>query len=100
MGASTCFGAYRGRRQVGFARVVTDGVTFAWICDVFVEEGERGNGVGSRLMTAIVEDSRLRRVRRTILTTSSAAGLYERFGFARVDHPERWMERRVQPDPE
>ena len=75
-------------------------MTFGWICDVFVDESERGSGVGSRLMAAILADPGLRRVRRMILTTSSAASLYERVGFKPLDHPERWMERRVSPDPE
>lgn len=73
-------------------------MTFAWICDVFVDEAERGSGIGTRLMSALLDDPRLRRVRRTLLTTSSAAGLYERFGFAQLEHPERWMERRARPD--
>jgi GNAT superfamily N-acetyltransferase len=89
-----------GPRQVGFARVVTDQATFAWVCDVFVDEAFRGRGVGSRLMAAILADPRLGRVRRMLLATSNAAALYERFGFEPLDHPERWMERRLAPVPE
>ena len=73
---------------------MTDQATFAWICDVFVDEAYRGRGVGSGLMDAILADARIAGVRRMLLATSSAAALYERFGFAPLDHPERWLERR------
>jgi N-acetylglutamate synthase-like GNAT family acetyltransferase len=79
---------------------VTDQATFAWICDVYVDEAVRGRGVGSQLMEAILADVRLSRVPRMLLATTSAAALYERFGFAPIDHPERWLERRLPPDPE
>jgi len=92
---SLCFGAHVGPRQIGFARVVTDQATFAWICDVFVDEAFRGRGIGGRLMAEIVGDPRLQRLRRMILATSDAAALYERYGFTPLDHPERWMERRA-----
>ena len=91
---SLCFGAYRGRQQVGIARVVTDYATFAWICDVFVDENERGRGVGSALMAAITQDPRLRDLRRLMLATRDAHELYARFGFTPLAAPERWMERR------
>lgn len=90
---SSCFSALVDGRQVGFARVVTDGATFAWVCDVFVDEAWRGHGVGSRLMAAIVADPRLQGLRRMVLATSDAGPLYERFGFGPLGHPERWMER-------
>jgi GNAT superfamily N-acetyltransferase len=73
---------------------VTDQATFAWICDVYVDEAFRGRGIGTRLMAQIVADPRLQRLKRMLLATSDAAGLYERFGFKPLDHPERWMERR------
>ena len=92
---SVCFGAFRGPAQVGFARVITDGVTFAWLCDVFVDESERGTGVGSRLLEAVLADPRVRDVKRVALSTTDAAGLYARFGFEPLAHPERWMERRA-----
>jgi GNAT superfamily N-acetyltransferase len=94
--SSFCFGAFRGGRQVGFARVITDGVTFGWLCDVFVDEPERGRGVGTALMGAIVEDERLRRLR-LVLATRDADALYAAHGFRPLVHPERWMER---PRPE
>jgi GNAT superfamily N-acetyltransferase len=92
---SVCVAAYRGEAQVGFARVITDGVTFAWLCDVFVDESERGNGIGTRLVEAILADPRVGNVRRVALSTTDAAGVYTRFGFRPLDHPERWMERRA-----
>ena len=73
---------------------MTDQATFAWICDVYVEEAFRGRGIGGRLMTAILDDPRLQGLHRMILSTSSAAGLYEAYGFVPLEHPERWMERR------
>jgi N-acetylglutamate synthase-like GNAT family acetyltransferase len=90
---SLCFSALADGRQVGFARVVTDEATFAWVCDVFVDEAWRAGGVGGRLMAAIVGDPRLQGLRRMVLATNDAAGFYERFGFGPLDHPERWMER-------
>jgi GNAT superfamily N-acetyltransferase len=96
---SICFGAYLGRRQVGFARVVTDGVTFGWVCDVFVDEARRGRGIGGRLIEAIVDDPRLLDVRRLVLASRDAADLYRRGGFEPLANPERWMERRsARPD--
>lgn len=92
---SLSFGVFRGPAQIGFARVVTDGVTFAWLCDVFVDESERGSGIGSRLVEAILVDPRLSRVQRIVLATSDAANLYRRLAFEPLDHPERWMQRRA-----
>ena len=86
------FAALLGGRQVGFARVVTDQATFAWICDVFVDESVRGRGVGKRLMAAIVADPRLQGLKRMMLATDDAHGLYEQFGFAPLGRPETWME--------
>ena len=92
---SLCFSAFDGSQQVGFARVVTDQATFAWVCDVFVEEGRRRQGIGRRLMEAIVGDPRLVGLKRTVLATSSP-GFYAPFGFAPLDKPERWM---LRPGP-
>ena len=90
---SLVFGAYTGDRQVGFARVVTDQATFAWICDVFVDESVRGRGVGKRLMAAIVADPRLQGLKRMMLATDDAHGLYAGFGFEPLGQPEKWMSR-------
>jgi len=94
---SICFGAFRDGHQVGFARVVTDGVTFGWVCDVFVDEAERGRGVGMTLIRAVVDDERLRPLR-LALATRDAGVLYGEHGFRPLLHPERWMER-PRPEP-
>jgi GNAT superfamily N-acetyltransferase len=90
---SLCFGAYRGEEQVGFARVVTDRATFAFVCDVFVLAQARGQGVARLLVEAITQHPDLRGLRRMALTSRDAKGLYERAGFATLANPERWMER-------
>jgi GNAT superfamily N-acetyltransferase len=79
--------------QVAYARVVTDGVTFAWLCDVFVSPDVRGRGVGVALISAIVEEFDEVGLKRMALSTGDAHGLYARFGFAALDAPERWMVR-------
>lgn len=91
--ASLCFSALRGGRQVGFARVVTDEATFGWVCDVFVDETERGQGIGIRLVETIVGDPRLDGLR-LMLATRDAGELYQRYGgFEPLRNPERWLER-------
>lgn len=89
---SLCFSAFDGPQQVGFARVVTDQATFAWVCDVFVEDGRRGEEIGRQLMEAVVGDQRLAGLKRTVLATSSP-GFYAPFGFVPLEKPERWMMR-------
>jgi GNAT superfamily N-acetyltransferase len=82
------------RRQVGFARVVTDAATFAWLCDVFIDEAHRGRELGGWLVATIVSHPDLRGVRRLALSTRDGAGLYRRHGgFTELAAPERWMER-------
>jgi GNAT superfamily N-acetyltransferase len=89
---SLCFGLYApGGAQAGFARVVTDGATFAWIADVFVLEPHRGRGVGVWLMETLLAHPDLQGLRRTVLATEDAHGLYARFGFEPLPMPERWM---------
>src|SRR2546421_13076297 len=78
---SLCFGVYDGDRQVGFARVISDYCTFAYLADVFVLESDRGRGLSKLLMTAILADSRLQGLRRWLLATRDAHGLYSQFGF-------------------
>ena len=90
------FGLYKGSEQVGFARVVTDYATFAWIADVFVLPEHRGRGLSKRMMEVMLSDPRLQGFRRWVLSTKDAHGLYERFGFIKLHRPDRWMER---PDP-
>ena len=89
---SLCFGAYRGDRQVGFARVISDRATFAYVCDVFVLPDERGRGVGQCLMGAIRAHPDLQNLRRWTLFTRDAHELYRRFGFTEGRYPERLME--------
>jgi len=89
---SLCFGAFDEGRQIGFARVVSDRATFAYICDVFALESHRGSGVGKSLMAAIMSHPELLGLRRWTLFTRDAHGLYRQFGFGAAAHPERLME--------
>lgn len=93
---SLCFSAFdgtpgRGGRQVGFARVVTDRATFAWLCDVFVVAQHRGHGVARALMNAVMAHPDLAAVRNFMLATRDAHGLYARYGFELLAEPARWM---------
>jgi len=89
---SLVYAALAAGEQVGFARVVTDQATFAWLADVFVAEPARGRGVASSLLAAIIADGRLRGLRRFVLATADAHPLYERFGFVRLgDRDDRLM---------
>jgi GNAT superfamily N-acetyltransferase len=94
---SLCFGVFEAQRQVGFARVITDYATFAYVADVFIVESHRGRGLGKFLMQCIVEHPRLQGLRRWTLATRDAHGLYKQFGFTELAHPERFMERH-EPD--
>lgn len=97
--ASRCYGVYAGSRQVGFARVITDGVTFAWLGDVIVDPGQRGNGVGKLLIAGVVADLEAMGVPRTLLATADAHGLYEQYGWKVVSDLERWMQRTAEVRP-
>ncbi|MEK8030842.1 GNAT family N-acetyltransferase [Ideonella sp. DXS29W] len=89
---SLCFGLYRGDEQVGYARVVTDQATFAYLCDVYVLEAHRGQGLSKWMMQSIQSHPGLQHLRRFMLATRDAHGLYAGFGFAPLAHPERLME--------
>jgi GNAT superfamily N-acetyltransferase len=89
---SICFGIYHQNRQAGFARVVTDKATFAYICDVFVLPDFRGQGLSKWLIQTIVEYPELKGLRRWSLATADAHGLYSQFGFKPINRPDRWME--------
>ena len=89
---SICFAVFKEQRQVGFARVITDKATFAYIGDVFILDGFRGRGLGKRLMNAMLEHPELQGLRRWLLATRDAHGLYEQYGFSSLKFPERWME--------
>ncbi|MEO6333686.1 MAG: GNAT family N-acetyltransferase [Pyrinomonadaceae bacterium] len=94
---SLCFGVYLGARMVGFARVVTDRATFAYLGDVFVLTDFRGRGLSKRLMEAVIAHPELQGLRRWLLATRDAHGLYEHFEFSSLKFPERWLER-TAPD--
>ncbi|HET7792148.1 MAG TPA: GNAT family N-acetyltransferase [Rhizobacter sp.] len=89
---SLCLGLYLGDEQVGFARVVTDRATFAYLADVFVLEAHRGRGLSKRLMQAVQSHEDLQGLRRFILGTKDAHGLYRQFGFGELANPSRMME--------
>ncbi len=89
---SLCFGLVEEDRLSAFARVVTDGATFAWLCDVFVDQDARGRGLGKTLMAGIMADPRLQGLRRWGLATADAHGLYRQYGFEPAD-PVRHMEK-------
>ncbi len=94
---SLCFGVYGDGRLVGFARVISDYATYAYIGDVFVLESYRGHGLGKWLMECVMHHPCLQGLRRWGLATSDAHGLYTKFGFTPLKTPERHME---QHDPE
>ena len=93
---SLCFGLYRvtkaSREQIGFARVVSDFATFAYIADVYVETAWQGQGLAKWLMTSLLSHSELQGLRRLSLGTRDAQGLYSKFGFKNLERPETWME--------
>jgi GNAT superfamily N-acetyltransferase len=94
---SLSFGVYRGSTQIGFARVITDRATFAYIADVFIDEAYRGQGLGQWLMTAISEHPDLQGLRRWMLVTRDAHELYRKVGFRDLRNPASVMERH-RPD--
>jgi N-acetylglutamate synthase-like GNAT family acetyltransferase len=89
---SLCWGVYHTSGQVGFARVISDKATFAYLCDVFISEGHRGKGLSKALVAAILAHPDLQGLRRWMLVTVDAQHLYEQFGFKVVPQPERHME--------
>jgi N-acetylglutamate synthase-like GNAT family acetyltransferase len=99
--SSICFGMYEGdpakgeAKQIGFVRAVTDFVRFAWIMDVFVLPEYRGGGLSKWMMETMVEQSELKDVRKMMLCTYDAHGLYEQYGFQTLDDPEIFMQRKI-----
>ena len=89
---SLCWGVYHRSAQIGFARVITDKATFAYLADVFVLPEHRGHGLSKALVATIVAHPDLQGLRRWMLVTADAQGLYEQFGFKTVSQPERHME--------
>ncbi len=102
---SVCFGALLGAEQVGFARVVTDKATFAYLADVYVLEAHRSVGLSRRMLEAVSQHPDLQGLRRMLLVTRDAHGLYAKFGFKPLAAPDRFMELHnphadsVQPPP-
>lgn len=94
---SLCFSAFLDGAQVGFARVVTDRATFAYLADVFVLPAARGRGVSKAILAAVMAEPAIASVRRFLLATSDAHGLYAAHGFTALARPERFMER-YRPD--
>ena len=90
---SLCFGVYVDGAQAGFARIISDYATFAYLADVFVLDAFRGRGLSKRLMEAIIGHPRLQGLRRWSLATRDAHGLYAQFGFTPLSNPARYMER-------
>jgi GNAT superfamily N-acetyltransferase len=88
---SLCFSVVYLNHQVGFARVITDEATFAYLADVFVDENFRGRGLSKWLIQTILSYPGLQGLRRFMLATRDAHGLYEQFGFQALDHVDRWM---------
>lgn len=87
-----CFGLFKGGAQVGLARVITDRATFAYLSDVYVLEEHRGQGLSKWLVQVILAHPDLQGLRRFVLATKDAHGLYEKFGFSRLAHPEMFLE--------
>ncbi|MEU4467321.1 GNAT family N-acetyltransferase [Streptomyces sp. NPDC024017] len=87
------FGVYEtvSGEQVAYARVITDRATFGWLCDVYVDPSVRGKGVGGALVGAVRDEMRQYGVRRVLLATHDAHGVYAKLGFAGLERPEHWM---------
>ena len=88
-----CYGVYKENKQIGFARIVTDYVVFAYLMDIFILPEYRGNGYSKELMSAINSDAELQSCKVWMLKTSDAHGLYKQFGYSELKHPEKVMER-------
>jgi GNAT superfamily N-acetyltransferase len=89
---SLCFGVFHGKDQVGLARVITDKATFAYLADVYILESHRGKGLSKWLMDVVRSHEDLQGLRRFMLATSDAHGLYAQFGFKALANPSRMME--------
>lgn len=90
---AVCFGVYHEEQMIGFARVITDGATIAYLGDVYIDEAWRGRNLSKWLMRCIDSHPDLQGMRRWILVTSDAHSLYEQFGYSLLDNPDRYMER-------
>jgi len=91
MKGSLCFGVYYNDTQIGYARMVTDKATFAYLADVFIDEDHRGKGLAKWLVEMILAHPQLQGLRRILLATKDAHKLYEQCGFTSINNPERYM---------
>ncbi len=89
---SLCFGVFYKHSQIGFARLITDSATFAYLSDVYILEEHRGKGLSKKLMETIMKHPQLQHLRRMVLATHDAHTLYEKFGFKQLTKPETFME--------
>ena len=89
---SLCYGVYIGGTQIGFCRVITDKATFAYLADVFIVDSHKGKGYSKLLMKEVMSHPDLQGLRKFLLGTADAHGLYEKFGFRELAQPERMME--------
>jgi GNAT superfamily N-acetyltransferase len=89
---SLCFGVFHKQSQVGFARLITDTATFAYLADVYILEEHRGKGLSKKLMKTIISHPQLQGLRRMVLATYDAHTLYEKFGFKALANPQTFME--------
>lgn len=94
---SFCFGLFETKKQIGFARVITDFTNFAFLADVFIDEERRGKGLGKRLVTEILNHEDLKGLKRWHLITDDAQGLYKQLGFVVPSDPSKHMEKRKKP---
>lgn len=88
---SLCFGVYHQNKQIGFARVITDYATFGYLADVFIDKDFRGKGLSKDLMSFIMEQDAIKKLRRFMLATLDAHSLYEQFGFQKLEGDKRIM---------
>lgn len=93
---SICYGIYENDEQIGFARVITDHITFAYLADVFILEDKRGLGYSKKLMATILSDSTLLDVKSWYLITKDAQGLYEKFDFIKYNDPEKIIMKKIR----
>ncbi len=89
---SLCFGVFYNKSQIGFARLITDSATFAYLADVYILEEHRGKGLSQKLMQTIIANPQLQGLRRMVLATYDAHTLYEKFGFKQLSKPDTFME--------
>ena len=94
---SLCFGVFEGKKQVGFARIVSDYSTFAWLCDVFIAESYRGQGLGKWLVKSVTSHPEMEAVKSILLATSDAHELYRKYGdFKSLKAIDKWMIRYLE----